>query len=287
MTLPGAASMSLATVLGGPVRTVTVTAALPRALYLTTGHQDTPALCLAAADAVRVPCALVLGPGTPVPEVAVGSAARIGEGTVEVGGSTVTATRWWRPSRPQVPPGHDRTTRIDAVRRAVGAAGAPHGALPGPDTDGTGFDAAADRFAAALGAVTGIVPDELRAAVRSLLGRGEGLTPLGDDILAGALVTLVGANHAAGPLLGSIVTQELATRPGATTPVSAALLVHAARGECVPELAAVLTHPVDRLGSAVGALLGVGHSSGGGLLRGVEEGLNVLTAPMHAKGQAE
>ncbi|EXG79421.1 DUF2877 domain-containing protein [Cryptosporangium arvum] len=242
MTLPGAASMALAPVLSGPTRSVTVTAALPRALYLATGDPHVPALCVIAADAVRVPCAIRLGPGVPVPTAVVGSTAYVGDGRLAVGDRAVAVTRWWRPSRPRV-----QLSDLHARQRAL-------------------------RTDADVSALSG-------TSVRELLGRGEGLTPYGDDILSGALVTLIAGGHHAGQVIASMVAHELATRPGATTAVSAALLTHAMRGECIPELAAVLTDPLERLDSAVEALLRVGHSSGGGLLQGVRTGLEVLTGP--------
>src|SRR5215470_4526477 len=58
---PGAASATLAPVLAGPPRPVSVVAATPAAVYLRTGHPGSPALCLAAPGAVRVPCALLVG----------------------------------------------------------------------------------------------------------------------------------------------------------------------------------------------------------------------------------
>ncbi|GAA0280560.1 DUF2877 domain-containing protein [Cryptosporangium japonicum] len=253
MTLPGAASVALAPVLSGPTRSVTVTASLSRALYLATGDPRVPALCVAA-DAVRVPCAVLLGPGVPVPARPVGSPARIGDGRVEFGDHAVTVTRWWRPPRPRV-----RLSAVDARQRALSA----H----------TGADAVytlADRV---------LADGDADRAVTELLGRGEGLTPLGDDILSGTLVTLLAGGHPTGQLIASTVSAQLAARPGATTAVSAALLTHAARGECIPELAAVLTDPLESLDSAVEALLGVGHSSGSGLLYGVRKGLDVLTGP--------
>ncbi len=64
--------------------------------------------------------------------------------------------------------------------------------------------------------------------------------------------------------------------PARTTALSAALLWHAARGECIDELAAVVAvltsqprHDYERAGRAVGRLLSVGHSSGGALARGL------------------
>lgn len=119
--------------------------------------------------------------------------------------------------------------------------------------------------AAALAALRFRVPAEPDPLdVAHLLGRGPGLTPLGDDILAGALVTL----HALGsPRFTPLAAAVRATAPGRTTFVSEALLHHAARGECVPELNAVLTGTDP--GPAVEALLRVGASSGAGLARGV------------------
>jgi hypothetical protein len=105
-------------------------------------------------------------------------------------------------------------------------------------------------------------------AVHRLLGRGPGLTPTGDDVLAGALVTL----HALGaPAVGPLAEVVTAAAPGATTTVSAALLAHAARGECIPQLADLVeaVGDGDALPRAAGALLAVGHCSGAGLLHGV------------------
>jgi hypothetical protein len=119
--------------------------------------------------------------------------------------------------------------------------------------------AALDDLARAL--VTGA---PLAGHVLRLLGRGPGLTPLGDDMLAGVLVTL-GALGA--PAFGRLGAAVRALAPGRTTLVSAALLRHAVRGECVPELAALLTG--DPGGAAGTALLRVGATSGTGLAAGV------------------
>ncbi|GAA3386660.1 DUF2877 domain-containing protein [Cryptosporangium minutisporangium] len=276
--LPCSASVSLAPVLTGPVRAVPVTASLSRALYVDTLDPEIPALCLTAADAVRVPCALVLGPGVAVPTAAVGSTAWVGEGRIRLAsGASAAVTRWWRPSRPQV-----HLLHADARQRALRElAASPNG--PAGEFDPAIQELAA-QLATALTDATGSTGSTGAAdGVRALLGRGDGLTPLGDDVLAGALVTLNAASHPAAHVLGSMVSGELAARPGiATTPVSAALLAHAARGECIPELAAVLTDSAARLEPAISALLRVGHSSGFGLLLGVDLALSVLTGPTHA-----
>jgi hypothetical protein len=107
-----------------------------------------------------------------------------------------------------------------------------------------------------------------------LLGRGPGLTPSGDDLVAGALV----AAHATGdPRFGTWRSETLqALSTNRTTAVSYALLHHACEGYATPELAGFL-RSVCGAGEVPGAaarLLAVGHTSGAALMQGV---LHVLT----------
>jgi hypothetical protein len=105
------------------------------------------------------------------------------------------------------------------------------------------------------------------AAADRLLGLGPGLTPSGDDVLAGLLV--------AAALLPRPIDQlatHVAERAGtATTALAASLLCAAARGEACPELVAF----VDALGGhgAVGPayrrLARIGHTSGRDMAAGV------------------
>jgi hypothetical protein len=117
-----------------------------------------------------------------------------------------------------------------------------------------------------------------------LVGSGPGLTPSGDDVLAGALVT---ARATGDPRLAtwSAATRR-ALRRRTTTFVSRALLHDALAGWCVPELARLLValarHPAD-LGAAAAALRAVGHSSGQSLLDGVAHTL--LSLPSHRSEQ--
>ena len=109
------------------------------------------------------------------------------------------------------------------------------------------------------------VPDSVEPA--ALLGRGPGLTPAGDDVLAGALVTA----HAVGDprLTGWRRQTRAALAGGATTAVSRALLQHAADGWAVPQLAAfVAAACAGDPTPAVGPLLAVGHTSGAALAGG-------------------
>jgi hypothetical protein len=111
------------------------------------------------------------------------------------------------------------------------------------------------------------------AAVADLVGRGDGLTPLGDDVLCGWLV----AHRAAGvatPAVDDAVRRALPR----TTTLSATLLECALAGEC-PDLVAgylrAIGTPHERAARA--ALEGLGHSSGSGLAHGVDLALATLS----------
>lgn len=269
---PVAASAALELVLVGPPRPATVIATTPHATYLETAGHDGTILCLASSAAVRVPCALVLESKSVLPHLPPGTPAEVGGGYVTIRNSTKSpgfrVHRWWRPPRPRglgtVPPARLAT----AVRWLTGRVADP--------LDLSGRSAVAE-LVAALAA--GEAPD---APVSQLLGRGPGLTPTGDDVLAGALVALHAlGSPAAAPLAQAVRAQALS----GTTTVSAALLHHAADGRCIPQLADLLTAVggvspagttnasmdlgAEALPRAAGALLAVGNCSGAGLLHGV------------------
>jgi Protein of unknown function (DUF2877) len=110
---------------------------------------------------------------------------------------------------------------------------------------------------------------DLRRRWRGWLGRGDGLTPYGDDVICGALVAL----HAAGEPAAAQVSQEVAATALElrTTATSAALLRLAAAGWCIPAVADYLRALASghALSATRAALLGVGSSSGRGLLEGI------------------
>ena len=105
-----------------------------------------------------------------------------------------------------------------------------------------------------------------------LLGRGEGLTPLGDDVLAGWL-----ALHRAAGVATPEVDEVVGTARERTTLLSATLLDCATHGEVLPEYAAWLRS----LGTAdeparVRGLHAVGSTSGAGLHLGGRLALDSL-----------
>ena len=91
----------------------------------------------------------------------------------------------------------------------------------------------------------------LAVAAVALLGRGPGLTPEGDDLLAGVCVTAAAAGD---PLALPPRVRAL------TTPLSATLLELAAQGAVAEPVHAVLT--ADRWRAALARLTRLGHSTG-------------------------
>ena len=108
--------------------------------------------------------------------------------------------------------------------------------------------------------------------VSSRLGRGDGLTPYGDDELCGWL-----AVHRAAGVPTAVVDAEVRAGFGRTTMLSATLLDCALHGEVIPEFAAyVAARGTSSAGSTRAALARVGHSSGRGLLAGAGLALHRL-----------
>jgi Protein of unknown function (DUF2877) len=110
------------------------------------------------------------------------------------------------------------------------------------------------------------------AHLDQLLGRGPGLTPVGDDLLAGWFVTRMAAGRPDLPLAAAL-RRRLGIRLGVTTLLSATLLDCAMRGETLPQLADWLADPVP---ATTEALLAVGATSGAGLLAGAGLALSSL-----------
>lgn len=107
-------------------------------------------------------------------------------------------------------------------------------------------------------------------AARSLLGLGQGLTPTGDDILAGTLVTLraLGRDREAGELADAVE----AYGAGATNRISLAHLRAAAAGQgALPfhDVLVELLRGEENFEPCLGRIGAVGHSSGWDILTGI------------------
>jgi uncharacterized protein DUF2877 len=108
------------------------------------------------------------------------------------------------------------------------------------------------------------------AAGAELIGRGEGLTPEGDDVVAGAAAVLAAAGWSA-EWVDALLGSDLRRR---TTALSATLLELAAQGMGPEPLQAVLA---GRPG-ALERLLALGHSSGRAYALGAATALTLLDA---------
>ncbi len=115
-------------------------------------------------------------------------------------------------------------------------------------------------------------------AARRLIGLGPGLTPSGDDALAGIECAL----HAAGHPMAGFLEPALADVESRTTRVSVALLRHATRGaaaQWIHQLLDGLLGPDPHARSrAIQAAVGHGATSGSDLLAGVLTGLDAATS---------
>ncbi len=238
--IPAAASTWAAAKLGGPAREVAVIGSGPHAVYVIV---DGDAIALLARAAVQVP----VGLRTDLPSLPTSMTALVGDGRLHLGPLLVRVARLVDPRVPRLPGlatrGRTWSTEVLMSLPVVLSAALPTFAL--------------QSLAAA----------EARA-VGQLIGRGAGLTPLGDDVLAGWLVsrTAAGLDHGG---VGNAVLDAT----GRTTTLSATLLRRALDGEAVPQLRDLLIAVgtgvgPDQLRCQLDELLAVGHTSGAGLALG-------------------
>ncbi len=123
-------------------------------------------------------------------------------------------------------------------------------------------------------------------AAALLIGRGTGLTPVGDDVLAAAALTMNALSDAAAygsiettEWLAALVPTELGRR---TTPISATLLRLASEGDAIGPAGTLLDpRPMTSvvLAGAVKRLAGLGHSTGVAYLNTIRALMMALAAP--------
>jgi Protein of unknown function (DUF2877) len=278
--LIGQVSSAVTDVVQGPRQRVQVVASTRSAIYLATVDAAQPVLSVITADAVRVPNAVVLPspasyrstwPSDPK------TTALVGAGAVEVGALTVVAGSTWTPPRASL---RDVGTGVAGVgelcRLIDGMAQPVPPVLMAPMSQLHAGLRTGDR-------------DAVRRAAHQLVGLGPGLTPSGDDLICGVLATghaLACTHRDLGRTCTSLAME--ARRNAHRTPVvSAALMRHAAQGEVIPELSALL-HALgtgDDLRGSLSRLLAVGHHSGSDLARGVALSLLAAQPPTTQEGR--
>lgn len=279
--------------LAGPALPVPVVHAGPDAVYV--GARDRRrCIGVLSRAATGVPCGL----RTTLADLSgvAGSYAVIGEHRLHIGDVEIAVGRLLDVSAPPLD-----LCRVPVMRTALQRAAARSVVRQKCDAARGELPAAAIRLLA-LGDP---------AAVPLLLGRGSGLTPTGDDVLAGWLATMYACGQAAPAVVDAVHRQAGA----ATTLLSATLLDCAAVGDVVPEFARLLsaldavpsppapgqpqpiltgavwpvqggetghTAPLDATG-VVDGLVGIGHTSGAGLLLGADLALDHLGQRSHRR----
>jgi hypothetical protein len=245
--IPAAAPARVRSVLAAPDRAARVVHRGTDAVYL---EVDGACLGILSTRATAVPCAVRTA--LPVlPEALLRSdVAWVGEGRLVLAGTEVVVARTVDVTVPRL--GADRSAEAEQLLRECVAGRVDH---------------VSDELPRA--AVEALAGGDA-AAVPALLGRGGGLTPVGDDVLAGWLATAAATDRLDEDEPVAAAVARLA--PSSTTLLSATLLDCARRGEVIPEFRHLLLdlageEPTGLRGS-VDALLGVGHTSGAGLLLG-------------------
>lgn len=269
LKIGGMASVAISALLDGPAHRAELVGSYPVAVYLRTAGGI---VALVGPDGVRLPNAMALSRAdfAPVVRHATTGALHVGDGGVQVGPVRVTVGRWWDPV-PRLGRVDEGllAARLDAVRATLSAWPDSH------DPAARRLEEGRDVLAAALGG-----QGTFKAAANRLVGLGAGLTPAGDDLLAGAMAALVvfgTALEKAGTLtLAAELRRAVAEHAGATTPLAADLSEHAARGALVQPAAELCRVMADQrpsvehaLEPVLARLLRIGHTSGHDLAEGL------------------
>jgi len=260
--MPGVASTAIRDLLSEPQTPVTVLGAATHAVWLLVGDD---VLVVSTNDATRLPNSIEIGieaAAGALRTVHHGAPVTVGLGQVLFEGLTVDVVRWWNP-RPALP-------RTPAAQLAAAVAGLP---ATVPDVEPRPLSAALSEESSSA----------ILDAAESLIGRGPGLTPEGDDYLAGALAATRTLGEAlgctnTGAMLDSIAGSLKRLASIRTTTFSASLINHAVNGQVAAPAGSLLCALTGR-GDVIDSyrnLTHVGHTSGPALAAGMILGARSL-----------
>jgi hypothetical protein len=293
----------------GPRRAGRVLGVFPTAVYVAVdvtcgadaASRGAELVAVETSDGLQLPCAATMAASSgarPLQAARIGDEAHIGLGRLDIGPLAFDVVRWWSPRRPRpvATLAEDDLAEDDLAEDDLAEDGLAEDGLAedGPaDEDESYGDPRLTEISRLLPALPPELDDrlsrlttalrtssaaDLQDAVAALLGLGAGLTPQGDDVLAGVLVTLAARPATRLQWLGDFVVSRA---PSRTTTLSAGLLRDAADGFAIPALVDLVdaVHEVDDppgrptahggLTEAVVRLLAVGHTSGAALAHGV------------------
>ena len=243
--------------IAGPLTTGVVLGSFSQAVIIGLDSAPGPwALSLLGPLAARVPNGVLLGggmadSGTHRP----GDRVTIGGGGIAIGGRRISVVRRWNSRVFRVAPGEAEVLALTSA-------------------------AAASERGVARAALTprarGLLAGEIAPPIRALVGLGDGLTPGGDDVIAGLLTGLqaTGEFPDLAAEVGKIALDRVLDR---TTVLSADLLRLAAAGHACVEALGVLraVHSGHQVPDALHRLLSIGHTSGADLATGLGIGLGM------------
>lgn len=267
--VPVAASGLLAEVLGGPPVDALVVASGRLAAYLTHPARGGDRVVAVVSRRATCPASGLVLPDhrAPVDLLPVGARVRLGGGGLRAPSHRLVVGRWFLPS--------PAPRRGSPDREALGRARAALAERPVP------AEIELARRDGARAAEELLRGDDARAAelLVGLLGRGPGLTPTGDDVVAGFLLACRAVLEA--ERLDPLARTVLAGARLATTVVSRGMLADAAAGWC-PDvvargLAGLLAPRPAGADAALADLLRVGSTSGADLLGGAAAVLEAST----------
>ena len=259
---PAVASVALRQVLSRGDANAEVLGVSTHAVWIRAGGE---VAVVSTRDATRLPNGVEIAAeasADPFGSIVHGDRVALGPTSIAFDGLIVEVARWWDP-RPALPP-------LSAAELSVAIEGLP---------SSVGHVDCSDLRRA----LSGVSAVGLRGAASALLGRGPGLTPEGDDYLAGALAgiktlgTALGSDEAL-EMLDAVGDHLARAARASTTTFSAALLRCAIRGEVAAPAGAFLRALTGRgdIEPAHRNLRSVGHSSGPALAAGIVLGAQSL-----------
>lgn len=258
--LPAAASHGIAHILQGQSVPGTIAGQTSSAMWLNIGGDI---LVVTAAGTAHLPNGVSTPGFSNIPSDASGGCVA-GEGRLRLGGTVLDIVRWWNPHPSLQPTTH--------AALAEGCRQARSTLEWNTEKIQLDFDGA----------------KSFRRSASNLLGRGQGLTPEGDDVLVGVLaaLSLIGpaiADPRAKRMLDALAPIIRVEAPFRTTALSASLLRHAAAGEVAAPVATFLGALTGRgdMAAAAAEIQSMGASSGTATAWGI-----LLTAEALVEGAA-
>ena len=271
LRMPGVASTAIRETLSDPHTPGTVLGTASHAVWLLV---DGDVIVASTRDATRLPNGIEVAADSAADvfrTVRHGAPVTVGLGQLLFEGLTIDAVRWWDP-RPAL-------GRTSAPQIATAIVGLP-ATVPEIDSGPLAATLSTGSHQAILTAST------------SLIGRGPGLTPEGDDYLAGALSAIRVLGEAlrdedTAAMLDSLTDPLTRLASAQTTTFSAALIRHAIAGRVAAPAGSLLRSLTGRgdIANSHRELTHVGHTSGPALAAGMILGArSLLQSQSHSNG---